>query len=116
MKSTLTVAVIFGGRSQEHEASVASAADIIGAIKKQKKYAIVPVGISKTGEWYTGNNIIELFKKGSVKGLSRAVLAPDTSRTLYVLENKKIVRRIQIDVAFAWVLGPYGEDGTMQGL
>ena len=112
----MTIAVIFGGRSQEHEASVASCAQIIGVLKKQKKYAVVPIGITKTGEWYTGAGTVEAFQKGTIKGLHRAVLAPDTSRAVYVMQNGKVTKRIHIDVAFAWVLGPYGEDGTMQGL
>lgn len=116
MKSIITIAVIFGGRSQEHEASVGACAQIIEILKKEKKFHVVPIGITKKGEWYTGREVVASFQKGTTKGLHRAVLAPDTSRMLYVMDGTKIVKRIPLDVAFAWVLGPYGEDGTMQGL
>lgn len=116
MKSAITIAVVFGGRSQEHEASVGACAQIIEIFKKEKRFRVIPIGITKKGEWYTGREAVASFQKGTIQGLQRAVLAPDTSRMLYVLKNKKIVRRIPLDVAFAWVLGPYGEDGTMQGL
>lgn len=116
MKSIITIAVIFGGRSQEHEASVGACAQIIEILKKEKRFRVIPIGITKKGEWYTGREVVASFQRGTIRGLQRAVLAPDTSRMLYVMDGTKIVERIPIDVAFAWVLGPYGEDGTMQGL
>lgn len=117
---TLNVAVIFGGRSQEHESSVASGAKIIETLRKNKKYNVIPVGVTREGKWYTGAKIIEYLQSGEsgvVKNLDPVLLAHDGSRELIIFDKKgkTIAKRQKIDVAFAWILGPNGEDGTLQG-
>ena len=63
----LNVAVIFGGRSVEHEISVISANQCINALDKNK-YNVIPVYISKQGKWYTGNDLLKLENyRGSEK-------------------------------------------------
>ncbi len=128
----LNIAVVFGGRSQEFESSLASGGKVIEALKKSKKYKVIPVGITREGKWYTGKNIVKIFQetssqKGSktisaksLKELSTVMFAPDTSKNLLIFTKKNgkemITKKQKIDVAFAWVLGPNGEDGTLQGL
>jgi len=99
-KTKICVGVIFGGRSGEHEVSLVSAASVIREMPKDK-YAVKEIGISKTGKWHTGKGLLEKFKKGEFKGLKS--------------ENfEKIFANC--DVAFPVLHGPFGEDGTIQGL
>ncbi|MDP3245100.1 MAG: D-alanine--D-alanine ligase family protein [bacterium] len=103
----LKVGVIFGGRSGEHEVSLVSAESIMRALDK-KKYDIIPIGITKEGEWIVDNfqfpisnfQLLEKFKKGKIKNGSR-------------LPPKEILK---VDVVFPAVHGTYAEDGTLQGL
>ncbi|MCH7492014.1 D-alanine--D-alanine ligase [Patescibacteria group bacterium] len=105
MKQKIKVGIIFGGRSGEHEVSLASAWSIMQAIDK-KKYQIVQIGITKQGEWLTGPQTMRKLKNNAVlkKDLT-TVLVPDA-----------IHQPTKIDVAFPILHGPYGEDGTIQGL
>lgn len=80
----LKIAVIFGGRSGEHEVSVVSARSVIKALNP-KKYSITPIKISKTGQWQPFKSLTALFQK-------------------------------KFDVVFPVLHGPFGEDGTIQGL
>lgn len=111
----IVVAVIFGGRSQEHDVSIISAQHIIDALKKDRKYEIIPVGISPKGAWYSGQNAIQCFQSKKYKALTKTMLALDGSRELLFFQ-KNAVQRKKIDVVLPWILGPNGEDGTLQGL
>lgn len=109
----LTIALIFGGRSQEHEVSLVSAKKTFEALGKMQKLNIVLIGITRNGEWYTGENIFEAFENGITNLLHPVVLSDNPSRTLFINGSAK---KIFIDVAFPLIHGPYGEDGTLQGL
>jgi len=99
-KRKLKIGVIFGGRSGEHEVSLVSAESVMKSLDR-KKYDIIPIGITKRGEWATGKSkLLELFKQGKIKKGSR--LPPDVLT--------------KIDVVFPILHGTYGEDGTIQGL
>jgi len=110
------VAVLFGGRSAEHEISIQSAKNIIEAIDR-KKYQVTLVGINKKGEWYLcealpvrGAKLAE-FKRSRQK----VVLVPVRNRGELVTLSRR--QKIQpVDVVFPVLHGPYGEDGTVQGL
>jgi len=113
----INVAVIFGGRSGEHEVSLVSADSIIKNLDK-KKYKVIPIGITKEGQWIAGSNSLALLKSGDIpKGL-RALITPDaTSKQLVpVGSNRELRIADKIDVVFPVLHGTYGEDGTMQGL
>ena len=109
----LRVGVVFGGRSGEHEISLHSASAIIGALDPDR-YEVVQIGISKEGRWLTGpdshSRLIEatngthpVHQSESLPMLDpREFHGSDESRTL--------------DVVFPVLHGPYGEDGTVQGL
>jgi len=119
MKKKLNVLMLFGGRSQEHEASIGSSLQILDVLFKEKKYNVIPVFVSPNGNWYDGKEILQSLKKSqkiNFKLFSRAVLSPDTDKSLYIFNSSKLVKKITVDVAFPWMLGPFGEDGTLQGL
>lgn len=104
--SKLRVAVLFGGRSGEHEVSVRSAASVVAALDSAK-YAVTPVAISKTGQWLPAAESAGLLPAGL-----RDQLAPATTLALKPEPNGSPT----VDVVFPVLHGTYGEDGTVQGL
>lgn len=98
----LKVAVVFGGRSGEHEVSLVSAASVLKALDPEK-YSVYQIGITKEGQWYTGPNCLEDFKKGDFSNLKKVAVETDPNT-----EHKP-------DIAFPVLHGPFGEDGTIQG-
>ena len=112
----LTVAVIFGGQSSEHEVSRVSASSIISNLDSEKYY-VIPVGITKAGKWMIYNGPIENIKNGEWEKFGTpAILSPDASQKgLLKLVGDK-AKLIPIDLAFPVLHGKYGEDGTIQGL
>jgi len=118
----LNVGVIFGGRSVEHEVSILSALQCINAINKDK-YDVVPIYISKQGQWYTGKNLLVLDNYRNLEKLfiesNKIIINQNSESFSFFLEPKTIFTRrkpISIDVAFPVMHGTYGEDGTLQGL
>ena len=112
----LTVAVIFGGQSSEHEVSRVSASSIISNLDSEKYY-VIPVGITKSGKWMIYNGPIENIKNGEWEKFGTpAILSPDASQKglLKLIGDK--AKLIPIDLAFPVLHGKYGEDGTIQGL
>ena len=114
MVKKLIVGIIFGGRSGEHEVSLVSATSIIKALDKDK-YDIVLIGISKNGTWFSNDSVLDDLKHGRkpVQN-SEVVFIPEPARKgLLFIKNSKF---IPLDVVFPVLHGPYGEDGTIQGL
>ncbi len=117
----LTVAVLFGGRSGEHEVSLDSAASVLEAIDRAK-YEVLPIGITREGRWITAGDPLAALRSGHVNGESRtAILAGDpTAPGLIRLPERAVVGTTpapeKIDVVFPVLHGTYGEDGTVQGL
>jgi D-alanine-D-alanine ligase len=115
--------VIFGSRSVEHEVSIVTAHQVMEAIDKEK-YEIIPVYISKEGNWFSGNKLlkIESFKDtlSLLKSrLEKVYIASDPSIKSLVRVSGGWLKKtslLEIDVAFPLVHGTYGEDGTLQGL
>lgn len=118
-----TVAIVFGGRSSEHSISCVSAGSVLSAIDRSC-YDVVPVGITPQGRWVlaadepqrlaiTGGRLPEVDAASST-----VVLAGDpTSQGLVVSEPGQVPRALgDVDVVFPLLHGPYGEDGTIQGL
>jgi D-alanine-D-alanine ligase len=123
MAKKLRIGVIFGGRSGEHEVSVRSARSVIDAIDKSK-YEVVPIAITKEGNWLAPAAAAELLPAETQRRLSAQTLGTsredvaivgDPSRnglmTLGVDEKGQ-----RLDVVFPVLHGTYGEDGTLQGL
>jgi len=118
MAKKIRVGVIFGGRSVEHEVSLVSAASVISALDKEK-YDILPIGITAEGRWLSSAEALALLKeKGKIDDLPEHILVPDPrKRGLVPLRNSSAdVPPHPIDVIFPVLHGPYGEDGTIQGL
>ena len=116
----LRIGIIFGGRSGEHEVSLRSASSVIAALDR-KKYEVVLIGITKTGRWIIGN-VSEALEDGGGEAATPAALLPDP-QTSGLMEMKLINKRpallsevTKLDVLFPLLHGPYGEDGTVQGL
>lgn len=115
----LRVAVLFGGRSAEHEISCLSARSVIGALDPAR-YEVIPVGITKGGAW-------RLLPDGPPEapggGAPLPAVLPDAGSEV-VLDPRPGSRAlrtedgdgIRVDVAFPVLHGPFGEDGTIQGL
>lgn len=113
----LRVVVLFGGRSGEHEVSLMSAASVLSALDGEK-YEAVPVGITKEGRWLAGVRPEELSRAGAGAGGVPVAILPDPSRKgLFRFEGGRAEQFLdRIDVVFPVLHGPYGEDGTIQGL
>jgi D-alanine-D-alanine ligase len=116
------VGLIFGGRSGEHEVSLMSAQGIMSAINKEK-YEVVPIGITKEGRWLASGDPMKALSSGvTAESEPAALLAEPTQRGLMRLEEREqeramtVVQVSQLDVIFPILHGPYGEDGTVQGL
>ncbi|MCS6805157.1 MAG: D-alanine--D-alanine ligase family protein [Acidobacteriota bacterium] len=118
MNKKLRVAVVFGGRSGEHEVSLISAASIIQALDPEK-YHVIPVAITKEGRWLTAKNAARLSPQQILQQADQtiALLADPTHRALLRLDDKmQVIGQQKIDVVFPVLHGTYGEDGTIQGL
>lgn len=110
------VAVIFGGSSSEHEISKISASTVISNIS-QDKYYIIPIYITKNGEWKIYEGAIEnLANSGWEKYSTSAIISPDSEHKGIIRIVGEKLKFIPIDVVFPVLHGKYGEDGTLQGL
>ncbi len=110
----LRVGVIFGGRSGEHEVSLASAASVIRALDPEK-YEPVPIGIGKDGRWFIGTPAQKMLPDVLRQG-HRVMLSADPSvGALLPLEDRAAGSQ-RVDVIFPVLHGTFGEDGTVQGL
>lgn len=121
MKRKLRVAVIFGGRSGEHEVSLVSAESVIKALDR-KKYEVIPIGITKEGSWLTAGDPLKTLKIGRFKELKTDhLITPDaTQKSLVKIATKNFTTQYlkpkKINLIIPMLHGSYGEDGTIQGL
>ena len=110
----LTLALIFGGRSAEHDVSLVSARCVAEALDPAR-YEVVPVGITREGRWLLPDDFAIAVRDGLEAAPSQPVaLLPDPSRLGLVVGDGE--RVIPFDVAFPVLHGPFGEDGTIQGV
>ena len=114
----ISVCVIFGGMSPEHDVSLRSAESVLNHLDPNK-YNIVPVGITKTGDWYIyGGTDYSLLPTGEWVNHPmnrRAAISPVYRQGLLSFEGDCVVRE-RLDVVFPVLHGENGEDGAMQGL
>jgi D-alanine-D-alanine ligase len=115
----IRVGVLFGGRSGEHEISLMSAESVMGSLDATK-YEVVPVGITKSGRWVTGDALAAL-SEGREPTEPAALLPDPHSSALLRLDSDQpgsptLSEIATLDVVFPVMHGPYGEDGTVQGL
>jgi len=121
MAKKLRVGVIFGGRSGEHEVSVRSARSVIEAIDRSK-YEVVPIAITKEGNWLGAKAALEFFPAETQRMLAAqseradvAILGDPSRRGLVRLDHEAGSPQ-RLDVVFPVLHGTFGEDGTLQGL
>jgi D-alanine-D-alanine ligase len=127
-RKKIRVGIVFGGRSGEHEVSLASAASVMANLDSEK-YEAVPIGITKTGSWLLGTNPQQLLaaeqssgESSSVEeqaGQTKAVTLtgdPRLRRLIPVQEGEHLGSQGTLDVIFPVLHGTYGEDGALQGL
>lgn len=114
MAKKMSIGVIFGGRSGEHEVSLVSAASVISSLDRDK-YDIVPIGITKDGRWFSGAGVMDSLKNREIppEELEAVILPEPTRRGLYFLKGGKF---LGLDVVIPILHGTFGEDGTIQGL
>jgi D-alanine-D-alanine ligase len=119
-KNKPRVAVVFGGRSSEHAISCVTAANVLQVIDRDK-YDVVPVGITTSGHWVLESGEPERLsitdgKLPEVDVTALPVLF-GTDRDLVVSEAGEVPSTLgKVDVVFPLLHGPWGEDGTLQGL
>ena len=132
----LRVGVLYGGRSGEHEVSLASAAAVIGALDRTR-YEPVPIRIEKDGRWslaerpptmVSAGEVIEQARLDSARpsraGREVHLVAHPSENTILSIDRSReqseggqtMVTGLNLDVIFPVLHGPYGEDGTIQGL
>ena len=114
----IRVGVIFGGESVEHEVSIISAIQAMNKMD-QEKYEIVPIYITKNGEWYTGEMLrdIDAYQDMSlIKRYAKNVVLY-FKKGRFVLQSKGLFKRVvkDLDIAFPIVHGTNVEDGILQG-
>ncbi len=116
------VALVFGGRSSEHGVSCLTAADVIAALDPDR-YDVVPIGIATDGRWVLESREPDRFRIASgrlpeVDGTAAEVaLRASEGGELLVHEAGEVPRTLgEVDVVFPLLHGPWGEDGTLQGL
>ncbi|ABM07506.1 MULTISPECIES: D-alanine--D-alanine ligase family protein [Micrococcaceae] len=117
------VAILFGGRSSEHAVSCVTAAGVMGAIDKNK-YEVIPIGIAKSGQWVLASGDTSEWSLSSaalpeVAPSGRTVTLAEVGgeHQLIVTEPNAVPQELgSVDVVFPLLHGPWGEDGTIQGL
>ncbi len=117
----IRLAVIFGGKSGEHEVSLSSASAVLQALDKNK-YEIIPVAITKNGDWLFGEdgqkyidlNKSKAGKEGSIKNDDPEILSLSQYNPGFY-NFTKAVKEKKIDLVFPIIHGPFGEDGRLQG-
>lgn len=124
-KRKIQVAVVFGGRSSEHEISCVTAGSVMSVIDRDR-YEVVPVGITREGNWVlTSGDPAQLRIDAESKTLPSVaqesgtdlVLPFDTVGQLMTVHPEKGTERLaEVDVVLPLLHGPFGEDGTIQGL
>lgn len=119
-RKRIRVGVVFGGRSGEHEVSLRSARSIMDAINTDK-YEVLPIGITKEGRWIAGGDPLAALRAGE-ETTPAALLGEPGERTIMAIEPAPHDQGLAlhdiatVDVIFPVLHGPYGEDGTIQGL
>ena len=116
------IAVLFGGKSVEHEVSIISGNQALHAIRSNDRYNVIPIYITKKGNWYTGEVLFDLSNYQNSKALlgdcdQLSVSFSDKSFFTYRKSfwgSKKV--EYKVDVAFPVFHGTFGEDGSVQGV
>jgi D-alanine-D-alanine ligase len=133
MSGKLRIGVLFGGQSGEHEVSITSARAVMAALDRDK-YDVVPIGITKNGRWLAGGDPLAALSAAADPQLLPAAAELNTEheklpkdQNIADITNTMLVAKpdsqfsilnsqLSVDVIFPVLHGPFGEDGTVQGL
>lgn len=123
MPKKINLAVIFGGRSGEHEVSLSSARGVMKNLDKEK-YNIVPIAITKKGNWLIGDKGKKYIEMNEDKIGKEGAISPEESQSLVTIkdEERSLANYAEgeagakIDLVLPILHGPYGEDGRLQGM
>lgn len=120
-----TIAVLFGGKSPEHEVSIITGIQVLLALNKSK-YDVLPIYVTKEGQWVLGDNTFfnpETFKDPNKATEGKQFLYQTPDPNISLLERRfsflnifESLRKLHIDVFFPAFHGRYGEDGAIQGV
>jgi D-alanine-D-alanine ligase len=110
----IRVAVVFGGRSTEHAISCVSAGSVLAALDRDR-YDVLPIGITPEGRWVLAGDDPQAL---AIHDRTQLALPGDpTAKAVIVLDSGAAFADLgSVDVVFPLLHGPYGEDGTLQGL
>lgn len=121
-KRKIRVAVVFGGRSDEHDVSLRSARTIMDSLDPDQ-YDIVPIGITRGGKWLAGSDPLQaLIAESPMFALSNGddIAVPTSEWQIETVVGAEAlmpqVATEGVDVFFPALHGPMGEDGTIQGM
>ncbi len=113
----LRVALIYGGRSGEHEVSIESARSVMQAIDRDR-YEVIPIGITQRGRWLLAEP--DAMKEGLLEGADRVIPTAELRGQDLAGISRSVPSTLDlangVDVVFPLVHGTYGEDGCLQGL
>ena len=121
MDRRLRIGVIFGGTSGEHDISLLTARGVLGAIDTAR-YDIVPIGISKSGAWAVGDEVLDRLTWESKTARDEVTTVPgdkqpSSADTIGAMAKAlNLLSSAGVDAVFPLLHGPMGEDGTLQGL
>src|SRR5215213_6815333 len=99
MDKKLHVAVLFGGRSGEHEVSLMSARSVLSVLDPAK-YEVTQIGITHEGKWLTGAGVLGQFENNKTDGLYPVMVSPAPSEGVHVLRDTKLTKLAKVDVFF----------------
>lgn len=116
MDGKINIAVIFGGRSGEHEVSLMSARSVL-AVLDPKKYNVIEIGITQSGKWLTGEHVVDALESKSFNNLLPVALLPEPlGGRIYVVKGTQLELLSKVDIVFPVLHGTFGEDGALQGV
>lgn len=116
MTDRLRVALLFGGRSAEHDVSIMSARNVFAALDRSR-YEVIPIGVSRTGEWILCDRDADAIPQQVPDAGTRVALLPGgAGRLVAAVDPGTAAPELpHVDVVFPVLHGPFGEDGTVQG-
>ena len=115
MSARLRIGVIFGGTSGEHDISLLTARGVLGAIDNAR-YDVVPIGISRSGAWAVGEDVLEQLSRDAETGHRQDGSGSPADTIGAMSEALALLSNAGVDAVFPLLHGPMGEDGALQGL
>ncbi|HHY26437.1 MAG TPA: D-alanine--D-alanine ligase [Desulfitobacterium dehalogenans] len=109
------IIILFGGQSGEHEVSLNSASSVLKAIDKEK-YEVETLGISKSGQWHWGIRPEQWQQDPTLQSILVNLVHDPSNPRFIALDGSILPQDGKFDLIFPVLHGPFGEDGTIQGL